>query len=186
MTETTTSVANDNDVVQSLGPQQRKLRTSTPLSVRNGNLNKRDEKHVPSLPLPDYLNAPNRIFKQMFISASQHVLSSKQHEAARRWLSISTNMQFTREQARLLDRLLFLQLQQSLWIDYLRVGTTDNVWASEVQEKMRRQIQTNGTETISRLSFVTEYRQHIDEELQRTENELNEHSHRFQGFDIDF
>ena len=139
-----------------------------------------------SSPLPDYLNVPNRILKQMFISPSQHVLSSKQHEAARRWQNISTNMQYTREQARLLDRLLFLQLQQSLWIDYLRVGTTDNVWASEVQEKMRRQVQTNGAEMISRLSFVTDYQQHIDEELQRTENELNEHSYHFQGFDIDF
>ena len=67
-----------------------------------------------SSPLQDYLNVPNRIFKQMFISASQHVLSSKQHEAARRWLNSSMNMQYTREQARLVDRLLFLQLQQSL------------------------------------------------------------------------
>ena len=155
----------------------------------NGRLNKRKKTrkdHVSSSPLPDYLNVPDRIFKQIFIAASQRVLTSEQHEAVRRRLNISANMQHTREQARLLDRLLFLQLQQSLWIDYLRVGETDDVWASEVQQKMRQQVQMNGIVVASPLSFVTNYRQHIDEQLQRTENELNEHSNRFQQLGVDF
>lgn len=156
----------------------------------NGRLNKRKKKkkknHVLSSPLPDYLNVPDRIFKQMFIAASQHVLTSEQNELARCWLNNSANMQHTREQARLLDRLLFLQLQQPLWADYLRVGETDQVWASEVQEKMRQRVQINGAVVASPLSFVTEYRQHIDEQLQRIENELNEHSNRFQRLDVDF
>ena len=152
-------------------------------------LNKRKKTrkdHVSSSSLPDYLNVPDRILKQMFISASQHVLTSEQNEVARCWLNNSANMQHTREQARLLDRLLFLQLQQSLWADYLRVGETDDVWASEVQQKMRQQVQMNGTVVASPLSFVTDYRQHIDEQLQRTENELNQHSNRFQQLGVDF
>ena len=86
--------------------------------------------------LPDYLNVPNRIFKQMFISASEHVISADRHDMINRWLDISTNMQYIREHARLLDKLLYLQLQQSLWTDYFQIGSIENVWASEIQEKM--------------------------------------------------
>jgi hypothetical protein len=50
----------------------------------------------------------------MFISASQHVISTDRHDMINQWLDISTNMQYIREHARLLDKLLYLQLQQSL------------------------------------------------------------------------
>ena len=109
--------------------------------------------------LPGYLNVPNRIFKQMFISASEHVIFADRHDVINRWLDISTNMQYIREHARLLDKLLYLQLQQSLWTDYFRIGTTENVWASEIQEKMaaaaaRHRMNNSMTVMNSPLSFV--------------------------------
>ena len=180
VTETATTAANDNRVVQTLDAQQRKLRTSKSRSVGNGNPTKRGEKHMPTVLLPNYLNVPNRIFKQMLISASENVLSTVKHEAVRRWLNISTNMEYTREQARLLDRLLFLQLQQSLWADYLHVGSTNNVWASEVLAKISRKAQKDCSVMGGPLPFVIRFRKQIDDQLLSTENELNEHFNRFQ------
>ena len=122
------------------------------------------ETNPASVGLPDYLNVPNRVFRRMFIAAaSEHVPSD-----IGQWLNVSTNLQETREQARLLDRLLYLRQQQSLWTDYFRVGSTEGVWASEVQDKMTGQ-------SKSALLFVTDYRHGIVEQLERTQRDLDEH-----------
>ena len=122
------------------------------------------ETNPASVGLPDYLNVPNRVFRRMFIAAaSEHVPSD-----IGQWLNVSTNLQQTREQARLLDRLLYLRQQQSLWTDYFRVGSTEGVWASEVQDKMTGQ-------SKSALLFVTDYRHGIVEQLERTQRDLDEH-----------
>jgi hypothetical protein len=118
----------------------------------------------------------------MFISALQHVISTDRHDMINQWLDISTNMQYIREHARLLDKLLYLQLQQSLWTDYFQIVTTKNVWALEIQKKMKHE-QTNGSiiEMMNDpLSFVTNCRKNIDQQLQKIENDLNQHLTRFQ------
>ena len=141
--------------------------------------------------LPDYLNVPNRTFKKMFMDASEYVIPMNQHSRIHKWLEISKNMQYIREYARLLDKLLYLQLKQSLWTDYYNVGTSvseanQGVWASEVQEKMTREQQqlkhasSNCSLSIDPLSFVTHYRMNIDKQLENIENELNEHLNCFQ------
>ena len=132
--------------------------------------------------LPNYLNVPHRIFKKMFIDASENIIPMNQYSTINIWLDISKNMQYVREYARLLDKLLYLQLQQSLWADYFQIGITENVWASEIQEKVNRQVNNDSTSINSTsnssntvLSFVIHYRMNIDEELEKTENQLNEH-----------
>jgi hypothetical protein len=120
-----------------------------------------------SVVLPAYLNVPNRVFRQMFLAASEHVLSSDGMKSMHQWLNVSTNMQSAREQARLLDRLLYLKQQQSLWADYFHVGSQYDVWASEVQDKMSGQ-------TKSALQFVADYRQGIREQLERTQSDLDD------------
>ena len=110
--------------------------------------------------LSDYLNVSNRIFKQMLITASEHVISTDRHDMINRWLDISTNMHYIREHVRLLDKLLYLQLQQSLWTDYFQIGSIENVWASEIQEKMAtvaaRQRMNNSMTVMDTLPFVTD------------------------------
>jgi hypothetical protein len=73
-------------------------------------------------------------------------------------------MQYIRTQALLLDKLLYLQLQQSLWTHYFNVGTagedvggSGGVWALEVQDNISRQSINNST-VMSPLSFVIYYR----------------------------
>jgi hypothetical protein len=170
-------------------PLQRKQRIRKP-KEKNSKKRKSGGRDAGSKPipasLPDYLNVPNRTFKQMFISASEHVICADRHDMINRWLDISTNMQYIREHARLLDKLLYLQLQQSLWTDYFQIGSVENVWASEIQEKMAaaagRQRMNNSIAGLnSPLFFVTNYRNNIDVQLQKTENDLNQHLNRFRS-----
>jgi hypothetical protein len=159
-------------------PRTSKYRSSKPQQTRKAK--KKKAENDKKLFLPDYLNVPNRIFKKMFIAASEHVLlPSVSSDMVDQWLDISSNMKYIREQAHLLDKLLYLQLQQSLWTEYFHIGTLeDGVWASEVQEKISRQV-TNKSTSISSLSFVAHYRVNIEEQLQATENDLNNHLNRF-------
>lgn len=133
---------------------------------------------------PDYLNVPNRIFKQMFLAASEHLISTDQQQIMNNILNNSINMTYIRTHARLLDQLLYLKLQQSLWTDYFNLGTCTeadggNVWASEVQEKFRRCQVMNGFTFDNPLLFVDYYRKNIDQQIQIVENELNEHINNF-------
>jgi hypothetical protein len=174
-------------------PRQKKLQTSK--SRREKQQQQQHQKgqvsSVPPLPPPpDYLNVPNRTFKSMFLAASQHIVStSDQSKIIRCWLNNSTNMQHIRAQALLLDKLLYLQLQQGLWTEYFNVGTTaeedgggGGVWASEVQEKLLNHRQLiNDSIVISPLSFVIYYRKYIDEQLQNTEKQLTEHTNSFKS-----
>ncbi|UJR18387.1 hypothetical protein I4U23_005291 [Adineta vaga] len=83
--------------------------------------------------LPDYLNIPDRIFKKMFISASKSLHASVPYNMIYRWLDNSSNMRHIREHALLLDKLLFLQLQQAIWTEYFNIGSlSDGVRASEI------------------------------------------------------
>jgi hypothetical protein len=186
--------ADDDTVVMSLvglakkdyrQQQQQQQPTQSKKKIRKAkqrNMKKKGNSHETSVSLPDYLNVTNRIFKQMFISASEHVISTDRHEMINQWLDINTNMQYIREHARLIDKLLYLQLQQSLWADYFQIGSTENVWASEIQHKIDCQRMNNSDLVMnnSPLSFVINYRKNIDEELQKTENDLNKHLARFQ------
>ena len=141
-----------------------------PITESSGKVGQRrrtEAKHS-SVSLPDYLNVPNRVFRHMLSTASEHVLSYDQMKSMNQWLNVSTNMQQTREQAQRLDRLLYLQQQQCLWADYFHAGSTEEVWASEVQNKMSGQ-------TKSALLFVIDYRQRIIEQLERTQHEVNDH-----------
>ena len=117
---------------------------------------------------PNYLNVPNRVFRRMVLAASEQVLGSDGMNSMNKWLNVSTNMHYTREQARRLDRLMYLQQQQSLWADYFHVGSTEDVWASEVQDKMSGQ-------TKNALLFVTDYQQGIIEQLARTQTDVDDH-----------
>lgn len=142
---------------------------------------KRKKKH--STALPDYLNVPNRIFINMFLAAAESIIShGDQSKIIRNWLENTANMQYLRAHACLLDKLLYLQLQKSLWTTYLNAGTAtaaaaaegDGIWASEVQEKISRFYSSNSTDMCP-LSFVTDYCNQIDEQIQKTEAELSQH-----------
>ncbi|CAF1500166.1 unnamed protein product [Adineta steineri] len=125
--------------------------------------------------LPDYLNVPHRIFKKMFISASENLYAPLSYDMINQWLDNNSNMRHIRKYAHLLDKSLYLQLQQSLWTEYFNIGSLpDGIWASEIQDKINHQM-TNKSVTIDPLSFVTQYRAHIEEQLHATENELNKH-----------
>jgi hypothetical protein len=118
----------------------------------------------------------------MFITASENVISSNQYDMVNQWLDINTNMQCICEHARLLDKLLYLQLQQSLWTEYFDVGTSeDGVWASEVHEKINRQVENKSSSStiMNPLSFVIHYRMNIEQELQKADNELHKHLNHF-------
>ena len=129
--------------------------------------------------LPAYLNLPNRTFTKMFIAASEHVISTNQFNMVSRWLDTATNMQYIRKHTGSVDKLLYLQLQQSLWTVYFDIGTAeDGVWSSEVQEKMSRLVMNDSTST-NPLSFVTHYRMNIDDQIKKTEKEINEHLNHF-------
>jgi hypothetical protein len=58
-------------------------------------------------------------------------------------------------------------------------GGSNGVWALEVQEKISRQFINDSTVMIP-LSFVIYYRKYIDEQLQKAENELNQHTNSFE------
>ncbi|CAF1426326.1 unnamed protein product [Adineta steineri] len=133
------------------------------------------KKKSSSSSLPDYLNVPHRIFKKMFISASENLYDPLSYDMINQWLDNNSNMRHIRKYAHLLDKSLYLQLQQSLWTEYFNIGSLpDGIWASEIQDKINHQM-TNKSVTIDPLSFVTQYRAHIEEQLHATENELNKH-----------
>ncbi len=209
MTTTTTLTASDQ-VIQSFSqlsivpaaaaasvvsyPKQKKLRVSKyRLGKQQQQQQQQKKRDAAALSLPDYLNVPNRIFKHMIVAASEHLLTTDQNKIIRCWLNNNINMQYIRTYARLLDKLLYLQLKEALWTDYFNIGTavedddssSGGVWASEVQEKISRQavmndsILNNNNNNDDPLSFVINYRRYIDEQLQKTENELNEHLNRF-------
>ena len=170
-------------IVQPGPPKEKKLRTTKSKNRSSKQQTRRTKakktRKGKKLPLPDYLNVPNRTFTKMFIAASEHVISTNQFNMVSRWLDTATNMQYIRKHTGLVDKLLYLQLQQSLWTVYFDIGTAeDGVWSSEVQEKMSRLVMNDSTST-NPLSFVTHYRMNIDDQIKKTEKEINEHLNHF-------
>lgn len=166
-----------------VAPRPKKSRASKPKRKKQhkGKTKKRSQA------LPDYLNVPNRIFINMFLAAAETIIThSGQSKIIRNWLEKSVNMQYIRAHACLLDKLLYLQSQKSLWTTYLNAGTAttvegDTVWASEVQEKISRLYSSNLEGDICPLSFVTDYCKQIDEQIQKTETELSQHVDQLQN-----
>ena len=178
-----TTVAPQHHKKSRASKPQRKKQQQQQLQKQKKKKMKKKKEHMSAL--PDYLNVPNRIFINMFLGAAESIITnSDRSKIIRNWLENTANMQYIRAHASLLDKLLYLQLQKSLWATYLNVGTTtaaaaeeeegDAIWASEVQEKISRFYSSNSTD-ICPLSFVTDYCNHIDEQIQKIETELSQH-----------
>ncbi|UJR07034.1 hypothetical protein I4U23_011322 [Adineta vaga] len=138
----TPTIMTENDVIQSFSQLSIIPHAAENVAVKRRRIaakHRSSKKHhfVPKqqsdVYLLDYLNVPDRIFKKMFISASKSLHASVPYNMICRWLDNSSNMRHIREHARLLDKLLYLQLQQAIWTEYFNIGSlSDGVWASEI------------------------------------------------------
>ena len=179
-----------NDVLQSFSQlsivqetlSSRREKTKRLRAIGHCSAKKKRRKRGNISSIPNYLNVPDRKFQQMFLQASEHVIRVDRIETLRQCLSIKTNVASIRRHACLLDKLLYSQLQQSLWAEYFHIGSTEDVWASEVQDKIKRHmiynVQPHTRKEKDPLSFVIDYRKMIDDELQKIENQLNDHVQR--------
>lgn len=119
--------------------------------------------------LHHYLNATDKIFKQMLKSAfanNQNILQ---------WCKSKENLQYLREHTRLLDRVYYLKLEQDLWENYIHYGDTYGCWTCPLSKIILRENQLEADYKMSKKSMEN-YQEKIKQQKQKAEEQVEKHA----------
>ncbi|CAM4796358.1 unnamed protein product [Rotaria magnacalcarata] len=120
--------------------------------------------------LPQYLTVSDRKFKE--------ILSKSIHDGHKiyEWLDTDEKLKLTRQLAHSVNLIYYLKLQQQLWQDYYDLGIKDGVWAPRISKVKAKEHNTCLSYGRSE-KFVEQRQKTIQHQLNRTENELQQHLH---------